>query len=228
MVNSFHIVFTGSMWMSSVSKNKLKGLYAITSPNLSGDDLMAQTQKAIISGIGILQYRNKTADLAQQEYEANILSTLCKKNNVIFIINDNIELALAVNADGVHLGQSDQNIEYARQQLGGNKIIGVTCNNKIDYALTAQQQGADYVAFGRFFNSTTKPTAPLADLSLLQQAKKVITLPIVAIGGITHQLAPLVLNEGVDMIAVIQGIFSEKDIPTAVQKFVQIINTPQS
>ncbi len=207
---------------------KLGGLYAITAPELMGEDLIFKTQQAISAGISLLQYRNKTAPLAQQENEAKILAELCKKNNVLFLINDNVELALTVNADGVHLGQTDANIKHARLQLGENKIIGVTCNNKIEYAVTAQQQGADYVAFGRFFNSTTKPNAPHADLSLLKEAKKLITLPIVAIGGITHQLAPLILEEGVDMIAVIQGIFAEKDIPEAVQKFVKIINSPHS
>lgn len=188
-------------------------------------DLIEKTEQAILGGINILQYRNKTAPLEQQEQEANTLARLCDKHDVIFIINDNVELAIKVNADGVHLGQKDTQLQQARKLLGKNKIIGVTCNNQIEFAQTAQKQGADYVAFGRFFNSLTKPTAPHAELSLLNEARKKITLPIVAIGGITHESAPLLINQGADMLAVIQGIFGQKDIFNATRQFVEIIDS---
>jgi len=207
-----------------MNKDNLHGLYAITDPELMGDDLIHKAQLAIEGGINILQYRNKTAPFEQQESEANTLSNLCKKNNVLFIINDNVELAIKVNADGVHLGQKDMNINQARQRLGENKIIGVTCNNKIDFALTAQQQGANYVAFGRFFTSITKPDAPQADLSLLADARKAITIPIVAIGGITHESAVSLLQEGANMLAVIQGLFGQEDILKSTQKFIKLFN----
>ena len=212
------------------SHNKiLKGIYAITDPTLLGSDIIIKAKQAINGGVNILQYRNKTVNLTleqqeQQENEAGTLAKLCRKHNVIFIINDNVELAIKVNADGVHLGQKDTHFQQARELLGENKIIGVTCNNQLEFAQVAQQQGADYVAFGRFFNSMTKPSAPLAELSLLSEAHKLITIPIVAIGGITHESAPLLLNEGVDMLAIIHGIFGQIDITEATRQFVDIFN----
>ena len=206
---------------------KLKGLYAITDPKLMGSDLIYKAEQAILGGINILQYRNKTAPLEQQEKEAQELAELCKKNNVIFIINDDIELALKVNADGVHIGQRDTQLLHARNKFGNDKIIGVTCNNKIELALEAQKNGADYVAFGRFFNSETKPSAPPAELSLLSEAKKSISIPIVAIGGITHKSAALLLKEGAEMLAVIHGVFGQDDILSATRKFCEIIDSPK-
>lgn len=213
--------------MTKLNTNSLHGLYAITDPELMTEDFIVKAEQAILGGIKLLQYRNKTASLEQQEKQALALSTLCKKNNVLFIINDNVDLAIKVNADGVHLGQTDTNIDIARKQLGKNKIIGITCNNQIELAEKAQTQGADYVAFGRFFNSQTKPSAPQAEMSLLNSARKSITIPIVAIGGITPDTAPQLLNEGANMLAVIHGIFGQSDILNATQKFVEIIDSPK-
>ena len=207
---------------------KLIGLYAITDSKLMGSDLISKTEQAILGGINILQYRNKTAPLEQQEQEALKLAQLCKKNNVLFLINDNVELALNVNADGVHLGQEDTPLQQAREQLGKDKVIGVTCNNKIELAVEAQKKGADYVAFGRFFNSETKPSAPPAELSLISESKKSISIPIVAIGGITQEMAPLLLKEGVDMLAVIHGIFGQDDILSASRQFVEILDSTKA
>ena len=209
-----------------MNNRSLNGLYAITDPKLMGADLLVKAHQAIAAGIRVLQYRNKTAPLETQEQEALALAQLCKKNNVIFIINDNIELTLKVNADGVHIGQGDTHITQARTLLGENKIIGVTCNNSIELALDAQKNGADYIAFGRFFPSKTKPSAPHAELSLLREARKLITLPIVAIGGINHDSAPSLLKEGADMLAVIHAIFGQQDISNATQEFVEIIDSP--
>jgi len=225
MANLFRIDFIGNTLMTSFHHELLKGLYAITDPKLMGTDLVAMVEFSISGGINILQYRNKIATLAQQEQEARTLAKLCKKHNVLFIINDNVELAIKVNADGVHLGQKDTHIQKARKQLGKNKIIGVTCNNQIELAQVAQAQGADYVAFGRFYNSITKPSAPQAELSLLSEARKTISIPIVAIGGITRELAPSLLKEGVDMLAVIQGIFGQPDILEATRQLVELFNT---
>ena len=206
---------------------KLKGLYAITDPNLMGDDLVAKARQSILGGIKILQYRNKSATIEQQEQEADSLCKLCNEHDVIFIINDNAELALKVKADGVHIGQNDTQLHDARNLLGSDKIIGVTCNNQIEFALTAQEQGADYVAFGRFYNSQTKPSAPHAELSLLTEARKKITIPIVAIGGITPESAPVLLKEGADMLAVIQGIFGQADILNTTRQFVEVLDSPK-
>jgi len=205
---------------------KLKGLYAITDTKLMGENLLSMAEQAIKGGVAILQYRNKTAPMKQQEKEALALAALCKKNNVLFLINDNIELAIKVKADGVHLGQSDSNIQQARAQLG-NKIIGVTCHNDIELARLAQQQGADYVAFGRFYTSQTKPSASPAKPSILSEAKKNLSLPIAAIGGITLETASILLNQGADMLAVIQGIFAQDDVSAVSQQFVEIIDSPK-
>lgn len=209
-----------------MNNKKLSGLYAITDPELMANDLVAKTEQAILGGINILQYRNKTASYEQQEKEANELAQLCRKHDVIFLINDNIELAIKTNADGVHIGQQDTRLEQARKKLGSGKIIGVTCHNQLSLAKQAEKQGADYVAFGRFFPSLTKPSAPAAELSLLKQAKQEISIPICAIGGITHELAPQVLKQGVDMLAVINGIFGQDDILNTCHDFVRIINSP--
>lgn len=150
-----------------------------------------------------------------------------QKNNVLFIINDNVELALKVNADGVHLGQSDAPIDQARKLLGENKIIGITCNNKIELALEAQKNGADYIALGRFFQSQSKPSAPHAELSLLSEAHRQISIPIVAIGGITPESAPTLIKEGADMLAVIHAIFGQKNISNATRQFIEIIHSPK-
>lgn len=205
----------------------LKGLYAITDPKLMGDDLVIKAEQAILGGIQILQYRNKTASKEQQEQEALVLSKLCNKHNVVFIINDNAELAKKVNADGVHLGQKDGSLQQARKLLGDNKIIGVTCHNQIELAQAAQKQGADYVAFGRFFTSLTKPSSPQADIALLNKVKNSISIPVVAIGGITLETAPILLKEGIDMLAVIHGIFGQNDIFKITQQFVKIIDSPK-
>ena len=207
---------------------KLKGLYAITDSKLMGSDLISKTEQAILGGINILQYRNKTAPLEQQEQEALKLAQLCKNNNVLFLINDNVELALKVNADGVHLGQEDAPLQQAREQLGKDKIIGVTCHNKIQLAVESQKEGADYVAFGRFFKSETKPTASPAELSLISEANKYISIPIVAIGGITQETAHLLLNEGADMLAVIHAVFGQDDILSAARQFVEIIDSTKA
>jgi len=200
-------------------RNALHGLYAITDSDLMAGNLVTMAEQAIHAGISVLQYRNKTATRTQQEREASELAILCKKNNVLFLINDNAELAIKVNADGVHIGQKDGSVKKARSLLGQDKIIGVTCHNQIELALIAEQQGANYVAFGRFFTSNTKPGASKADLSVLTEAKKLLSIPVVAIGGITHETAASVLQHGADMLAVIHGLFAQDDIAAATQKF---------
>lgn len=203
----------------------LHGIYAITDAKLMGPNLIDMVEQSILGGIHILQYRNKTADIEQQEKEAQLLSQLCKKRKILFLVNDDIELAIKVDADGVHLGQNDTLIKEARNSLGKNKIIGITCHNKIELAQKAQNDGADYVAFGRFYPSKTKPNATQANLSLISSARKLISIPIVAIGGITPDCAPSLLKEGAHMLAIVHGIFGQHDILHATRQFVKIYNT---
>ena len=135
------------------------------------------------------------------------------------IINDSVKLCLTLDADGVHIGADDGNIAEVRARVGEHKILGASCYNRYDLALQAQQQGATYVAFGACFASTTKPNAPVAGLDLFIRAKKDLTLPIVAIGGITLHNAVQVINAGADAIAVINGIFAAPDITKSAQQF---------
>lgn len=138
---------------------------------------------------------------------ARELVKVCHQHNVPLIINDNIELAILAKADGVHLGKTDGDIIEARNRLGKEAIIGISCYNDINRALTAQQQGATYVAFGRFFPSTSKPLAAPADIDTLRKAKATLQLPIVAIGGILPENGAQLLAAGANLLAVIGGVF---------------------
>ena len=213
-----------------MNKPELRGLYCITEPALSQQSphgLETMVQQAIEGGARIIQYRDKHADRDQQTEMADRLCRLCQKQGVVFLINDDPQLARAVNADGVHLGQSDTGLREAREMLGEHKIIGITCHASLELALQAQQQGADYVAFGRFFPSHTKPQASPAPLALLPEARAALQIPIAAIGGIDLTNAPPLLAAGVDMLAVIHAVFAQADIRHAAADFAQLFTTPQ-
>jgi thiamine-phosphate pyrophosphorylase len=204
-----------------------KGLYAIT-PNLADTALLlSKVEQALQGGIALLQYRDKTSSSEVRLQRALALHAMSSKHNVPLIINDGPQLALACNAEGVHIGQSDGSVQQARLLLGKDAIIGVTCHHDVSLAITAEEQGADYVAFGRFFHSSTKPGAPLATLETLAQAKNSVQVPIVAIGGINlNNAAPLIEN-GADYIAVIEGLFSQHKIQQTCKNFnaSKILNT---
>lgn len=193
----------------------LHGLYAITSPLSRGSVLLNQVQQAIAGGAKLVQYRDKGQAGAKRKTEAAALLKLCHTYQVPLIINDDIELAYAIAADGVHLGRDDPAIFTARKQLGSQALIGISCYNNLNLALQAQAAGANYVAFGRFFTSTTKPDATMATIELLHQAKTCLHLPIVAIGGITAENGKLLVDAGADMLAVIGALFSVPNIQTA-------------
>ncbi|PPD50902.1 MAG: thiamine phosphate synthase [Methylobacter sp.] len=186
-----------------------RGLYAITQPdNKTTDALLDEVAAAIRGGAVIVQYRDKNPIDAVAT--AAKLLELCRQQAVPLIINDNIELAASIGADGVHLGQTDGNISQARKQLGQNAIIGVSCYNSLELAITAEAEGASYVAFGRFFPSTSKPLAAPAQLQNLHQAKATLKLPIVAIGGILPENGQSLLEAGADLLAVIGGLFDSE------------------
>jgi len=184
---------------------RLRGLYAIT-----GDDL-SQVERALASrALCALQYRDKSADAARREREARGLARLCRAHGVPFIVNDDIALALAVHADGVHLGRDDGDVAAARARLPG-RLLGVSCYDRLDLAERAVASGADYVAFGSVFASPTKPGAVRAPLALFARAR-VLGVPRVAIGGITLQNAPQVIAAGADCLAVISDLFEAPDV----------------
>ncbi len=164
----------------------------------------------------MLQYRTKTARLDTQCAEARALRTLCARYRTPFVINDNVDLCLEVGADGVHLGHSDEALPVARRRLGDSAIIGVTCHSDLDRARTAAENGATYVAFGRFFPSSTKPHAPSADLRILHQAQAELPLPRVAIGGITAENGATLVAAGAHMLAAIHYLFAHPDVDARV------------
>lgn len=202
--------------------SNISGLYAIT-PDIDDTDLLIKkVEAALQGGINILQYRNKQANHKLQTQQARALLPLCRQYNVPLIINDSVKLCLTLDADGLHLGADDGNLAEVRARIGENKILGASCYNRFDLALTAQSQGADYVAFGACFPSNTKPNAPVADLSLFDRARDELNVPSVAIGGINLQLASQVIEAGADAIAVIQAIFTADDVKLASQQFSQL------
>jgi thiamine-phosphate pyrophosphorylase len=199
-----------------IPSNTLSGLYAITDAGLQRpDQLLERVRQAIDGGARLIQYRDKSADSVFRLRQANALAGLCRTRGVALIINDDVELAAACGAQGVHLGENDADPQTARRLLGDNAIIGVSCYNRLPVALQAAHQGADYIAFGRFFASQTKPKARQASLELIRMARQQVSLPIAAIGGITvHNAAPL-LDTGVAMLAVVHGVFGAADVRRA-------------
>ena len=200
----------------------MQGLYVITDGS-TGDTLLSKAEQALRGGATIVQYRDKTTDQARREQEAAALRSLCQHHNALFIINDDVALAKAVQADGVHVGRDDSALSAARQALGKAAIIGVSCYNRLELALDAAVQGADYVAFGSFFPSPTKPNAPRATLEMLQTARQQLRLPICTIGGITLDTAPSLLANGADMLAVITDVFNSPDIAQQAARYQALV-----
>lgn len=199
--------------MTESSFKPISGLYVITDTQLmNSQNILEKVEQALKGGAKIVQFRDKVNDQLTKIELASQLKSLCQNYQAWFIINDDIQLAKTVNADGVHIGKDDDDITLARQELGKDAIIGVSCYNDLARAKTMQTLGANYVAFGRFFASKTKPNAPQADLSTLTLAKKQLNIPIVAIGGININNANSLIKAGADSVAVIQGIFAHKEI----------------
>ncbi len=186
-----------------------RGLYAITQTGQkSATAILDEVAAAIRGGAALVQYRDKQPDDAVAL--ATALVSLCHQQQVPLIINDDVGLAAAVAADGVHLGRDDGDIAWARECLGPEAIIGVSCYDSVDRALAAQQQGATYVAFGRFFPSMSKPLAASASQESLRQAKQCLQVPIVAIGGILPENGAELIAAGADFLAVIGGLFDHE------------------
>ena len=200
-------------------KHGISGLYAVTPDTDDTPGLLAKVEAALAGGARLLQYRNKTADAALRLIQGRALLALCCEYQVALIINDHLELALALDAHGLHLGSDDGQLPEARARLGAGKILGASCYRSVESALEAQRSGADYVAFGGFFPSTVKPRAARAPLTLLQDAKQRLSVPVVAIGGITLDNAPQLLAAGADGVAVISALFGAPDIRAAARGF---------
>ncbi len=197
-----------------------RGLYAITpSGGRSQHRLLEAVEQAIAGGAVCLQYRNKEAPAAERRVQAMALADLCRRLGVPFIVNDALDLALEVRADGLHVGAADIACSAARAAFGDQGILGVSCYASLDRAIEAQSAGADYVAFGRFFTSWTKPAAVQADTALLQQAAARLSIPIVAIGGITPVNGRQLLEAGAHLLAAIHGVFGQEDVQSAARGY---------
>lgn len=201
----------------------MRGLYLIAQPppEKSFSAWLTQVEQALLGGACLLQYREKNINASLRLERAYALQLLCEKYHVPFIVNDCVTTAKQLGV-GVHLGQTDSSIAEARKQLGPEAIIGATCHNSLELAQQAYEQGASYLAFGRFFPSSTKPDARPATLSVLTEAKQKFKLPVVAIGGITLHHAPKLIAAGADLLAVAQGVFGEENPQAICKSFQQL------
>jgi len=196
-----------------------KGIYAITDyANTSEQELLEKSENILKTGVSLFQYRNKEPDQQKKKRLAQALQSLCHQHNVPFIVNDDVSLAKDISADGVHLGKDDGVIHLARKTLGA-KIIGISCYNDINRAAEAERLGADYIAFGAFFPSITKPDAKKAEIDLVKQAKLQLSIPVVAIGGITPENAKPLIDANIDYLAIISGLYAASDTIKATQNY---------
>lgn len=207
-----------------MTQRPLRGLYAIADTALlAPGTLVDAVAGALRGGAAIVQYRDKPGtDAAERRAELIALRALCRCAGVPLIINDNPELALEVGADGVHLGRDDAVIAETRARLGRGMLIGASCYNDLPRALAAREAGADYVAFGRFFASPTKPDAVAAPVELLRHARHALDLPLVAIGGITPENGARLIGAGADALAVISGVFGQPDPEAAARRYTRL------
>jgi thiamine-phosphate pyrophosphorylase len=204
----------------------LRGLYAIT-PDTADSDALLRSVRALLQGRpAALQYRNKLAGTAQRRAEAGALADLCRRHGVPLIVNDDVELALEVDAAGAHLGRDDGALPAARARLGP-RLLGASCYDSLERARSAVVQGADYVAFGSVFASPTMPAAVRAPLALFAAARG-LGVPRVAIGGITLDNAPALIAAGADCVAVISALFDAPDAAAAARAFAQLFDRQQT
>lgn len=206
--------------------HRFSGLYAVTDSHLQPDDtvLIESVQQALAGGVKVVQYRDKSNDAGKRLRQAGALKVLCHQHQALLLINDDVELCVDVEADGVHLGQSDMALSKARERLGSYAIIGISCGDSLELALQAQKNGADYVAFGAFYPTNTKPDAKSATLPLLEEAREQITVPIVAIGGITVERAVPLIERGANMVAVVSDLFTAVDIEDRAKHYLELFS----
>src|SRR5262245_21184192 len=188
---------------SAEQRAPVRGLYAITPDEADTAGLVRKARMALAGGACVLQYRNKSADATLRGKQAQALLAACRAARVPLIINDDLDLVLSIGADGLHVGRDDASIAAARARLGPGRILGASCYDRLDLARGAREGGADYVAFGSAFASSTKPGAASAPLSLYREAKTRLACPVVAIGGITSRNARPLIEAGADALAVI-------------------------
>lgn len=208
--------------VSGTHKKRLKGLYAITDEKLiAAERFRDAIESALQGGVRIIQYRDKSDNQQKRLQQARIIRTLCTRYQATCIINDDIELAMAVDADGIHLGKDDAALSEARQALGDDAIIGISCYDDIELAVAAEKNSADYVAFGTMFPSPTKPEAVCAGPDIIAQSKQRLNIPVCAIGGITDDNIQQLIQHQADMAAVISSLFATDDIGHTAERLSQ-------
>ena len=204
----------------TAERERLRGLYAITPSCASTDELVTRVKASLEGGTAVIQYRAKGVSPGLALVQARALLQACREAEVPFIVNDSIELAAAVDADGVHLGRDDATVREARICLPRG-LIGVSCYADPERARAAAHEGADYVAIGSVFPSSTKPGAVRAPLALIAAAREASGLPVAAIGGITAENVAAVAAAGADMAAVIAAVFDSPDVAAAARGIVR-------
>ena len=197
----------------------MKGLYLVTPDWDDTEALIKATEMALTVGVGLLQYRHKTATGELRLEQASALLKLCRQHNVPFIINDHIDLCIALDADGIHVGGTDASVAVVRTLIGKDKILGASCYGDFALAEQAQIAGASYVAFGGFYPSRVKKYEVSTPASIVSKAKAELTVPVCVIGGMTPENAKPLVKEGADMVAAISSVYSAADIATAVREF---------
>ena len=211
--------------MASEPGRSLRGLYAVTPELADTAELTRRVEAAIAGGASMVQYRAKNASAALRLEQARRLADTCRRQGAALIVNDSVELALAVGAAGVHLGRDDGGARAARLAMPQG-LIGVSCYDDPERARAAGADGADYIGVGSMFPSSTKPGAVRAPLDLIARARSVSGLPVAAIGGITASNAPLVVAAGADMLAIVSALFDADDVFSAARAFAHLFETP--
>lgn len=207
--------------MSCIESNKMR-LYAVTDRSwLDGRTLAEQVKECLEGGVTFLQLREKNLDEEAFYQEALEIQKLCRDFHVPFIINDNVEVALRCNADGVHVGQSDMEAQDVRAKLGPEKIIGVSAQT-VEQAIRAEQMGADYLGVGAVFSTSTKLDAVDVSREILKEICEAVSIPVVAIGGISETNILQLAGTGIDGVAVVSAIFAQKDVRAASQRLAQL------
>lgn len=206
----------------AATRVSISGLYALTPDLADASELSARVAAALAGGATAIQYRNKTASPEVRLKQARAVRALCSARGATLIVNDDVELALAVAANGVHLGHDDPTVATARARLGPAAIIGVSCYDSLLRAEAAVGAGVDYIAFGSFFRSAVKPAAVRAHPSLLSEAKRRWEVAVVAIGGITAANAAPLLHAGADALAVISAVFDAPDVEAAAREIASL------
>ena len=197
----------------------MRGLYLVT-PNWDDTDkLVDVTRQALQAGAALLQYRHKDVSTALRREQADALLRLCREQGVPLVINDHVDLCMAIDADGVHVGGTDASVATVRAALGGSKIIGASCDGDFELARSAQTHGASYVAFGGFYPSLVKKYAVTTSEDIVARSKAELQVPVVVIGGMTAANSRPLVARGADMVAAISSVYLAEDAQAAAQEF---------